>query len=155
MQQWIAAGAITLAAQWTRDMPPRDRRFHRGYWLAANSQPLGNLLNRAERGDGKESAVGGLDGAGDEEFEVREEDVGNEWIDVSASRAKQAEQMIREEAQRHNPHVPVENVETWNDEWDAGVQAAVEEVLADEAAAKTLMQMHEDETGGREGAGRG
>ncbi|KAH7116096.1 hypothetical protein B0J11DRAFT_618466 [Dendryphion nanum] len=41
-----AYGEITVIQQWQAHMPPKLKRFHRAYWLAANRKPLGGLLNR-------------------------------------------------------------------------------------------------------------
>lgn len=36
---------------WTPDMVASERRFHRAYWLAANTMEMGGILHRAETVD--------------------------------------------------------------------------------------------------------
>ena len=44
-------GEIEMVCKWTKNMKvARERRFHKGYWLAANMRPLGRMLNRARPG---------------------------------------------------------------------------------------------------------
>lgn len=44
---WVTEGSIELAQKWHIDMLPKEKRFHRAYWKAANMLPLEGLLNRA------------------------------------------------------------------------------------------------------------
>jgi hypothetical protein len=40
-------GYIKKVREWRPDMQPREKRFHKAYWVAANRKALGGLLRRA------------------------------------------------------------------------------------------------------------
>ncbi|KAJ4352491.1 uncharacterized protein N0V89_007839 [Didymosphaeria variabile] len=40
-------GYIKKVREWSKDMQPREKRFHKAYWMAANRRELGGLLRRA------------------------------------------------------------------------------------------------------------
>jgi len=68
---------IAVRMKWEVDMPKAsDRRFHRAYWLAANRMHLRQLLNHSEAMVDKPHDTPDGD---DEEFEVEESDLTNEW----------------------------------------------------------------------------
>ncbi|KAF2451264.1 hypothetical protein P171DRAFT_438031 [Karstenula rhodostoma CBS 690.94] len=51
LETWLAdmetKGYINKIKEWRSDMQPRDKRFHKAYWVAANRRELGGLLRRA------------------------------------------------------------------------------------------------------------
>ncbi|KAL1597998.1 hypothetical protein SLS60_008486 [Paraconiothyrium brasiliense] len=51
LKTWLTAmenaGYIKKISEWTKAMQPRERRFHKAYWMAANRMEMGNLLRRA------------------------------------------------------------------------------------------------------------
>ena len=76
-QSCLAQNFITLKYKWRSDMSrAADRRFHRAYWLAANMQSLGGLLNHTMPADEPHDA---LDEEFDDGFEVSEEDLQSQW----------------------------------------------------------------------------
>ncbi|KAK7179851.1 hypothetical protein PSPO01_14113 [Paraphaeosphaeria sporulosa] len=51
LSTWLAdvegKGYIRKIREWAPDMPAREKRFHKAYWVAANRRALGGLLRRA------------------------------------------------------------------------------------------------------------
>jgi hypothetical protein len=88
----VAQNGISVKQKWSFDMPKAsDRRFHRAYWLAANRLHLKQLLNHSESLIDKPHDVPDEDS--DDEFEVEEGDLTNEW-DVGVVESEEAWRMV-------------------------------------------------------------
>lgn len=67
LETWLALveakGYIKKVREWRPDMQPRDKRFHKAYWVAANRRALGGLLRRATLEDSTADPNAGEDEA--------------------------------------------------------------------------------------------
>jgi hypothetical protein len=109
-------GGITMRRKWNCTMTKAsDKRFHRAYWLAANQQHLGGLLNHGGLSDKPHNAV---EDDSQDDFEITEEDLTCAWT-VTADDAEQAWRRILQanEDYGHVPDEGYEHVVTGCSEW--------------------------------------
>jgi hypothetical protein len=106
LQHCIDQGFLTLKETWDVDMKPIEKRFHRGYWLAANMRATGRLLignidkrpHMLDKEEKKDDEMG--EDEMDDEFEISDDDLQSGWHDgdtVSGETARQVwEDMLQE-----------------------------------------------------------
>jgi hypothetical protein len=88
---------LELKRKWTPDMTPRERRFHKAYWMASNMLPLGGLLNQGPMTPKRVQDADEEDG----EFEITEGDLQNslEGESVDEDKAAKVWQELMEEVE--------------------------------------------------------
>lgn len=97
VDRWVAEDLVTEVRRWTLSMSPRDKRFHKGYWTAANMLPLKSLLNRRDADDTKvRLPISGNDSP----ISIHESDVNNDGIDISPQESWALWRKIKEEIRK-------------------------------------------------------
>jgi hypothetical protein len=95
--QCVEAGWLVEKYKWTHDDKPTEKRFHRAYWLAANRNDIGGLLNRGPSDDKPHDQVEERSEEDpDEGFSVSEADLTNMW-NVTDTEAAAAWQKVLDE----------------------------------------------------------
>jgi hypothetical protein len=113
----VQEGELKEVAKWEVGMKPREKRFHRAYWVAANMLPLKNLLQRAPE-EGESLAIR-ADHTGEAEGDM---DVDMEDSNVDGDSGIVMDIDMENQGQDYTPS----DLEPSNDGWDVDSDEAEE-----------------------------